>query len=154
MAAPALAWDGHGYVDMNWGAEPLEAGFRSWNWSRSRHAGASAVFYEGRRRDGAPFGLALRFAADGAAEPVAPPPLCRLRRTNWLLPRLTRADPPGGARLVRTLEDTPFNSRSILAARLFGETAPTVHESVGLDRFTAPWVQAILPYRMPRRPLR
>ena len=152
LASPAIAWTGHAYVDMNWGIEPLEAGFRSWNWSRSRLAEGSAVFYEGMRRSGEPFALSLCFDAAGRPEPVAAPPARRLRRTNWLLPRQTRADRPDAARLLRTLEDTPFYTRSLLKTRIFGEDAPTIHESVDLDRFASRWVQTLLPYRMPRRP--
>jgi hypothetical protein len=29
----------------------------------------------------------------------------------------------------------------------------TVHESLDLDRFRRPWVQCLLPFRMPRWPL-
>lgn len=151
LDAPALTWSGHGYVDMNWGTEPLEDGFRSWNWSRSRLSDGTMVFYEGTCRDGAPFGLSLRFDAAGRPDRVEPPPRRHLRRTNWLLPRSTRADADGRTRLVRTLEDTPFYTRSILSSGLGGETAPTMHESVDLDRFASRWVQTLLPYRMPRR---
>lgn len=152
LQSPALTWRGHAYVDMNWGAEPLEAGFQSWDWSRGRLARGSAVFYEGIGRSGDPFALALRFDPTGRPEPITAPPQQRLRRTNWLLPRQTRGDHPGAARLIRTLEDTPFYTRSLLTARIFGEDAPTIHESVDLDRFASRWVQTLLPYRMPRRP--
>lgn len=152
LTQPAVSWSGHGYLDMNWGAEPLENGFDAWNWSRSLLSDGSAVLYEGVRRGGAPFALALRFDRTGRAEEVAAPPPARLRPTNWLLPRRTRADAPG-SRIVRTLEDTPFYARSVLSSRLFGEDAPTMHESVDLRRFASGWVQHLLPYRMPRRPL-
>jgi carotenoid 1,2-hydratase len=36
-------------------------------------------------------------------------------------------------------------------SQLFGEAATAVHESLDLDRFASPWVQAMLPFRMPRR---
>lgn len=153
LTAPRVTWNGHAYLDMNWGEEPLETGFRSWHWSRSRLAQSSVVFFDGTCRAGDPFGLALRFDRAGRPEAIDPPPRQHLRRTNWLLPRLTRAEAGHPARLVRTLEDTPFYTRNHLAARLFGEVAPTVHESLDLDRFAAPWVQRLLPYRMPRRPL-
>lgn len=151
MAAPHVSWSGHGYVDMNWGSEPLEAGFRSWHWSRSRLRDGSAVFFDGECRAGDPFALALRFDREGRAEPLPVPPSQPLPRTNWLLQRRTGADPAAPARLVRTLEDTPFYARSILAKPLFGEVAPTMHESLDLDRFASRWVQTLLPYRMPRR---
>jgi carotenoid 1,2-hydratase len=55
-----------------------------------------------------------------------------------------------GARIVRTLEDAPFYSRSLLDTRLLGSSAPAIHESLDLDRFRARWVQCLLPFRMPR----
>jgi carotenoid 1,2-hydratase len=33
---------------------------------------------------------------------------------------------------------------------MFGTPAQAVHESLSLDRFRAPWVQAMLPFRVPR----
>ena len=51
----------------------------------------------------------------------------------------------------QTLEDTPFYSRSVIETGLFGEQVTAVHESLSLDRFQAPWVQAMLPFRIPRR---
>jgi carotenoid 1,2-hydratase len=50
----------------------------------------------------------------------------------------------------QTLEDGPFYARSILSTRVFGEDVPAMHESLSLDRFRKPWVQAMLPFRMPR----
>ena len=152
LTAPAVRWSGGAYVDMNWGEEPLEAGFRSWDWSRSRLSRGSVVFYEGVRRSGDPFALAVRFGPCGRPEAIEPPPRQRLRRTNWLLPRTTRTEHARRARIVRTLEDTPFYTRSVVDLRVLGEDAPTVHESVDLDRFASRWVQTLLPYRMPRRP--
>ena len=55
------------------------------------------------------------------------------------------------ATLARTLEDTPFYARSLVGTRLFGHAATSVHESLDLDRFRSRIVQAMLPFRMPRR---
>ena len=52
---------------------------------------------------------------------------------------------------MQTLEDGPFYARSLLDTRLLGEPAMAVHESLSLQRFRAPWVQVLLPFRMPRR---
>jgi carotenoid 1,2-hydratase len=49
------------------------------------------------------------------------------------------------------LEDAPFYSRSLLRTSLYGEPADAIHESLDLNRFRAPLVQAMLPFRMPRR---
>jgi carotenoid 1,2-hydratase len=54
-------------------------------------------------------------------------------------------------RVVETLEDTPFYARSVISASIEGKATTMVHESLSLDRFAAPWVQAMLPFKMPRR---
>jgi carotenoid 1,2-hydratase len=62
---------------------------------------------------------------------------------------VTRSAQP--ARLISTLEDAPFYSRSQIAHLIDGEKAVSVHESLDLDRFAKPVVKAMLPFRMPRR---
>ena len=153
MRSPDIRWSGHAYIDMNWGSEPLETGFRHWHWSRSRLAGGrSVVFFDGVCRTGPSFGLALRFDEAGRPHPIEVPAGQRLPRTMWFMPRRTRADAEHPARIDRTLEDTPFYARSILKTRLLGENVAVMHESLDLDRFASRWVQSLLPYRMPRRP--
>jgi carotenoid 1,2-hydratase len=152
LEKPALRWRGHGYLDSNWGGVPLEDSFVRWDWSRAPAAGGAAVLYEGRRRDGTDFGLALHFDRTGRAAAFLPPPRHELGRTAiWRIPRATRAEAPGGAALAATLEDTPFYARSVLRTRLLGEATTAVHESLELDRFALPIVQAMLPFRMPRQ---
>jgi carotenoid 1,2-hydratase len=72
-----------------------------------------------------------------------------LPHSKWRIARATRSD-DGQPRLLRTLEDTPFYARSVVAHRLCGSDLHSVHESLDLDRFRAPLVQAMLPFRMPR----
>ncbi len=151
FAAPALAWTGHGYWDANAGIEPLEDGFAHWTWSRAPVGSGAAVLYDAVRRDGSAVSLALRFAADGRAERMPPPPQAGLPATLWRLRRTTRADPGAAPRVLATLEDAPFYARATLATRLCGEHTTAVHESLSLDRFRAGWVKALLPFRMPRR---
>ncbi|WP_005221483.1 hypothetical protein [Marichromatium purpuratum] len=148
---PDLKWSGHAYLDRNWGAEPLEDAFAYWDWCRATLGeDESAVLYNMDRRDGTPFSLALNFAADGTISEFDPPPNHKLPRgTVWRSPRSMQADEP--PRIVETLEDTPFYTRSVVSAKLQGRQAEAVHESVSLDRFTSPWVQPLLPYRMPKR---
>jgi carotenoid 1,2-hydratase len=50
-----------------------------------------------------------------------------------------------------TLVDAPFYARSIIDTTLYGEPVEAVHESLLLNRFRSPVVQAMLPFRMPRR---
>jgi len=47
---------------------------------------------------------------------------------------------------IQTLEDTPFYTRS----RIETDTSLFMHESLDLQRFCKPWVQRLLPFRMPR----
>lgn len=147
LQQPDLRWSGAGYFDTNAGEGPLEDSFSTWNWSRARLKSGSAVLYncEGR----AP--IAIRVDASGAVEDFAPPPAFALPRTRlWRMPRTTHAEAAHPVRVIRTFEDGPFYSRSVLATRLFGEPATAVHESLSLDRFRKPWVQLMLPFRMPR----
>ena len=68
----------------------------------------------------------------------------------WRIGRGTGAE-RGMARVQRTLEDTPFYARSLLATTLLGERVTAVHESLSMLRFRQRWVQVLLPFRMPRR---
>ena len=151
LERPGLAWSGHAYFDCNSGDEPLEDVFAGWHWSRMQLAdGSTAVMYDIERRDGKAISLALRFAPGGQVDWIRPPPRVQLPATRWRIGRTSRGEGSGGVRVAQTLEDTPFYARSLLATRLHGEVAATVHESLSLDRFRTRWVQALLPFRMPR----
>jgi carotenoid 1,2-hydratase len=136
-------WRGEGYFDANFGAEPIERAFVDWDWSRVHRRDETLLFYDVARRDGAHTALALRIGANGEAEPVEAPARHTLAPTFWRIARRARGEAP---RLVRTLEDTPFYARSLLAD---GE-GMAVHESLSLDRLASPLVKAMLPFRMPR----
>ncbi len=148
---PALSWSGSGYFDMNAGSVPLADSFVGWDWSRAKLAEGAAVLYDALRRDGSEIALALRFAPDGTVEHFEPPLRQPLPRTGWRIARTSRAEAGHTAKLQRTLEDTPFYARSLITTRLLGEDVTAVHESLSLDRFRQPWVQVLLPFRMPRR---
>lgn len=148
---PSLRWSGGGYLDSNWGAEPLEMAFRRWEWSRAMLSdGGAAILYDVTQRDGHKPPLGLRFAPGGEVEPFEAPPHVRLPNTGWLMRRGTRVDPQKIARVTETLEDTPFYTRSVLETHLLGERVTAMHESVCLDRFSSRVVQAMLPFRIPR----
>jgi carotenoid 1,2-hydratase len=147
LDAPALRWAGEGYLDANWGDVPLGESFRGWHWSRSALPdGGSLIRYDLQQRDGHTLALSLRAARDGRLQLEAPATPHALPGTRWALARVSQ----GPARLIETWEDGPFYARSLLAARHQGQELRTVHESLSLDRFGAPWVQALLPFRMPR----
>jgi carotenoid 1,2-hydratase len=148
---PALRWTGTGYLDMNSGTEPLEQGFMRWDWSRADLGDATAILYDTHSRSGAETGLALRVDHQGRVEEFAAPPHAPLPTSPiWRIDRGTRCHAGFGARIERTLEDTPFYARSVLRTGLLEREVTAVHESLNLDRFTCGWVQAMLPLRMPR----
>ena len=132
MASPALNWSGEGYLDHNTGSKPLEEGFKFWTWSRGAAGGGASVLYDAQRRDGIDLSLALRFDASGRCL------------------RETRSD-DGAAQVLRTFEDAPFYSRTLIRAPLFGKLTDSVNESLDLDRFAKTLVRMMLPFRMPRR---
>lgn len=152
LERPALRWSGHAYFDRNWGEEPIEDGFVYWDWSRANMGKESAILYNMERRHAPPLSLAMQFGADGTLNEFDPPPNHRLPSTPiWRVPRFSQADPGHPPRVVKTLEDTPFYSRSLINTHLLGQPLTVVHESLSLDRFRSPIVQHMLPYRMPRR---
>ena len=151
LQAPGLRWSGAGYMDANRGGAPLAHAFTGWDWSRASHRGDTFVLYDIRPRSGDVHCLALRFDAAGTLEPVEAPDLFALPRSAWGLRRATRADPGHAVRIVRELENGPFYARAVLASSLRGVPLVAIHESLSLERFSAPWVQMLLPFRMPRR---
>ena len=154
LDSPALRWSGPAYLDCNTGSRPLEADFLHWDWSRSVVSGGTAISYDLRRRDVAPPSQQLRLAllcrSAGGVETVAPPPVVSLAPTRWRIERHVAVE-PGHVPETVTLEDTPFYARSIVTTRLLGQRVKAMHETLSLERFRAPWVQAMLPFRMPRR---
>ena len=152
FAQPALRWRGHGYLDSNRGDEPLEDAFVRWHWSRAPLVGGrAAVMYDALRRDGSSTSLALRFSRQGDTEVVDRLPGCTLPAGAWGVARATTSDAGQPARSHRVLEDGPFYVRSQVGASWLGEPVRAMHESLDLDRFRRPLVQAMLPFRMPRR---
>ncbi|MFG6414994.1 carotenoid 1,2-hydratase [Roseateles sp. DC23W] len=145
--APQLRWQGDAYMDANHGTRPLERDFDSWQWSRSALGdGCSRVLYDVRGADGHERALALRFAADGDISALPLAPRQALPDTAWGIARGSRGNRP--PEVAATLESGPFYSRSLLRDAVDGSLS--VHESLSLQRFRQPWVQALLPFRMPR----
>jgi carotenoid 1,2-hydratase len=152
LQQPGTRWSGHAYMDSNEGDEPVDRGFKEWDWSRTVLAdGSTAVIYDVRPCEGPDRVIAQRFAPDGSSAPFAPPPRQRLPRSKWGLPRTMRTEPAVPAKVVQTLEDTPFYVRSVLSSGLLGERVTSVHETLDLPRVVSLPVRLMLPWRMPRR---
>jgi carotenoid 1,2-hydratase len=148
---PTLRWSGSGYFDHNAGSEPLEHGFDNWFWSRAATRSGPVVLYETQLHNGARHALTLHFDRTGSLHELSTPRPVDLPASRWRIARPTRSD-DGHARLEATWEDTPFYARSLVTSRLLDEPVKAVHESLSLERFSRPWVQSMLPFRMPRRP--
>lgn len=148
----ALRWSGPGYLDANHGEAPLESAFRRWDWSRAELAcGDSVVFYDADRIGAELLRLGLHFyARTGAVSDIEPPPAAPLPPSLWRIDRGGRTDDGTKLRVLQTLTDAPFYARSLVEAQWRGERVTAMHESLSLARFDSAWVQAMLPFRMPR----
>lgn len=146
-------WQGSAYLDCNQGSRPLAQDFIGWDWSRSSGPDfRPQVHYELQPRGRAPHMLALRLDANDQWQTLAAPPTRALPDSAWGLARCSPVDDQ--LRQLLTLEDGPFYSRSLMGAQAPGATPSGrhgVHERVDLRRFESRWVQALLPFRMPRR---
>ena len=147
---PDQTWQGHGYLDSNEGDEPIDRPFKEWDWSRSRLAnGDTAVLYDLQLKNGDNPVLAYRFDLQGGVHEFEPPPPVALNRTNWWLTRRMRSQ--GQVLVKQQLEDTPFYQRAVLQSHLLDEPVESFHETLHTGRLVSPVVQAMLPWRMPRR---
>jgi carotenoid 1,2-hydratase len=153
LADPGWRWQGQAYLDSNRGSVPLAHSFSSWQWARAtldrQH---SAVAYDAVQADGSRRQIALQFGAQAGCQPFEPPAQQPLPPTAvFRVPRSMRSDAGAAPRVQATLEDTPFYNRSLVAARWGGQPVVAMHESLDLRRFSHLLVQAMLPFRMPRR---
>jgi carotenoid 1,2-hydratase len=153
---PKVNWSGKAYFDSNAGSVPLEHDFIRWDWSRVvTPEGDTDVWYDIDLREGGATLLGERFYASGAVSSLLKAPEFSTDRQPlptgpiWRVPRTTRL-PHETTRIVRTLEDTPFYTRSMIHTQRAGIHSEGVHESLDLDRFSSRWVQMLLPFRMPR----
>ncbi|MEL6789077.1 MAG: hypothetical protein AAFU58_00140 [Pseudomonadota bacterium] len=154
FSEPGLTWTGHGYFDSNDGDEPLEAAFNYWDWSRTTlEDGRTAILYNTDLHSGAARHAALLVGKDATITPFEPPATHRLAPTPWFrISRRTRTDNPAQTRVIKTFEDTPFYSRSLIETKLFGKVRRGVHESLSGNALKRLSTKIMLPFRMPRRP--
>jgi carotenoid 1,2-hydratase len=149
LSHPAQSWKGHAYVDSNEGVEPVAQAFTQWDWSRAHMSdGASTVLYDCQFHEGPDRLLALRFLSSGQVEPFEAPARETMPKTAWGLERRLRSERALGR--IQSLEDTPFYQRAVVQHQLLGETVSSFHETLNANRFASAWVQALLPWRMPR----
>jgi len=93
--------------------------------------------------------LSLRFTSQGQVETMPSAPVQSLRKTGWQIGRRMRSDTP--VSVHEQLEDTPFYQRALLNFSYAGEKLLAFHETLSVPRLLSPVVQAMLPFRMPRR---
>ncbi|MFN5882965.1 MAG: hypothetical protein ACK44L_14805, partial [Burkholderiales bacterium] len=176
LDAPRVRWSGPAYMDSNEGDDPIDHAFHDWDWSRARmRDGSTTVIYDVRAprspgpsystatprlRDTTRTGLqapesrviAQRFLRDGRSEPFDAPPRQGLPASPiWRIERGVRTDTHHPARVLETLEDTPFYVRSTLSSSVLGEPVVAIHESLSLPRLRSLPVRLMLPWKMPRR---
>ncbi len=150
LPAPGLRWRGQAYLDSNEGDESIDRAFHTWDWSRARMRDDSTLVFYDMQWPGQPDRLlSLRFSPQGEVEPMPDAPVQALPRTSWYITRRMRGDGP--VRVLESLEDTPFYQRSLLQFSYAGETLQAFHETLSVPRLVSPIVQAMLPWRMPRR---
>jgi carotenoid 1,2-hydratase len=157
FSSPHTSWHGHGYLDSNEGDELPEHRFNRWDWLRTREAdGSTSVIYDAQLLDGSERLIAAHFDHDGTPRRLNPGPREALQPGKWWKvarsARLPDAADAGQAPVTieRTFEDTPFYTRSLLSIPMHGQRIPAMHESLDAQMLRRPWVQSLLPFRMPR----
>jgi carotenoid 1,2-hydratase len=152
LDAPRVRWSGPAYMDSNEGDDPIDHAFHDWDWSRARmRDGSTTVIYDVRAPQGSRV-IAQRFLRDGRSEPFDAPPRQGLPASPiWRIERGVRTDTHHPARVLETLEDTPFYARSTLSSSVLGEPVVAIHESLSLPRLRSLPVRLMLPWKMPRR---
>ena len=93
--------------------------------------------------------LRMIYSPKGQINMLGDAPTWDLPQTAWRLPRRVRSESPSSS--VRILEDTPFYQRGLVTQTHQGQSVLAFHESLSVPRLTHPLVQAVLPWRMPRK---
>ncbi|HEU4409252.1 MAG TPA: carotenoid 1,2-hydratase [Polyangiaceae bacterium] len=151
VPAERLGWSGWGYHDANAGDAPLGRAFGAWSWGRFHVGDETIVTYDARPRAGACSPLALAIGPGGGAAPFeGPTEAFACGRTAWGLPVSVRAERGAAPALGRALEDGPFYARHLVASSFRGRRVEGICETLSLERFEAPWVRFLLPFRLRR----
>jgi carotenoid 1,2-hydratase len=152
LTHPRLSFRGAAYHDANAGDESLESAFSGWTWSRVACRERAVITYDVTARSGERRLISRSFERGGRVHDDVPVVESALPSTRWGLDRRIQVGPEARPELLRTLEDTPFYSRSLVRASYLGDSAVGTHETLSLGRFTSRWVQFLLPFRMRRAP--
>ncbi len=148
---PGLSWQGHGYVDSNFGLEPVTKGFDYWDWSRTPlDNGETLIRYVTDPVGSTQRDLHIKIGEDGSIRPAIQTQSVDLPATSiWRISRRAGAMEQAAPKIVQTLEDTPFYSRSIIDYAQ-GTSGLATHETLSCRRLRSPIVRTLLPFRMPR----
>jgi carotenoid 1,2-hydratase len=155
MQRPEISWEGAAYLDCNAGTVPLEQTFRNWHWQRSApEEGRGHIHYDATLVNGDCRSLGLKYEPDMSCSELAQPgeDTAMAATPLWRAQRRCRTV-TGQTRVIQTLEESPFYARSVVELDSGLGPRKVMHESLHLDRFARPWMQWMLPVRMPRRPL-
>ncbi len=145
---PSLRFAGHGYHDANAGRVPLEESFSRWTWSRARLGAGTAITYDAMTKDGrlAASRVAM-VASHRGVEALSNAESFALPTSRWQLERRAQSDRGRAPTLHRSLEDGPFYARDLVSASFHGERVLSVHETLSLDRWRAPWVRGLAAFK-------
>ena len=145
MARPALKWAGSAYMDSNFGARPIETDSHLELVPRTPGGEGCQIHHDTQLAGGGSKHLSLSIDEAGALQRETFPALILPKGPIWRVERPSRL--PASERMsIKTLEDTPFYTRSQIRVN----EQEFMHESLDLRRFCQPWVQTLLPFRMPR----
>lgn len=151
LEEPRVRFRGLGYHDANAGKTPLEETFDCWTWSRAHAAdGCTLITYATTDRADVTRSHALEVDRRGGIAPIARLTAAPLGRTAWGIARDAHADVGVRPTVVRSLEDTPFYARSLIATHLKGEPVTAMLETLSADRLRARWVRFLVGFRMGR----
>jgi len=148
LSEPALRFAGHGYFDANLGDGPLDRDFYDWSWMRARIGDTACLTYDVKLASKRTRTHAFRVTRTGEVEPIEDTWRAPLPRAFWGVRRHARVDALQEATIVRPLEDGPFYTRALVEARIGGEPAVAVHETLAAHRLRRRWVRFCTGYKM------
>nr|WP_238941332.1 carotenoid 1,2-hydratase [Jannaschia sp. Os4] len=152
---PGWSWEGHGYLDSNFGTSAIERDFRYWHWGRFPVPGGRVIFYECELEDLSETRVALFFGDDGSVRPLEDheiPPIAKMKRSGWALRRETRGDAGTTPEIVRSMISAPFYQRAVVRTTINGHRSEGVWEAIDGRRFAAWWMKPLLALKVPRKP--